>query len=271
MSIEKRKNIPTENLATVCYLAKFGYLASTSASRSNKNFKTKRIRDDLMFSSVEFEVSRKTESIVKQLQSMEVTWTENQKKHWKEKILKNLKNRQHMNDLIDILLKKCKEHGGPVTDMTDLNKCMKESPKKYLKRFLQQEISLQKLLHQNDVKERPLLYKIIFLTPEQMIDNLTILLTVPEENENQAKDIIFPSEEEIIDILMENCDSFSNTTVTNNSMFYQQQPIAVVWDQDEGSRYWCIAFYCGTSGLEECIIVDNLQQLNKSGNNTEWI
>ena len=105
------------------------------------------------------------------------------------------------------------------------------------------KISLQKLLHQNDVKERPLLYKIIFLTPEQMIDNLTILLTVPEENENQAKDIIFPSEEEIIDILMENSDSFSNTTVTNNSMFYQQQPIAVVWNQDEGSRYWYIAFY----------------------------
>ena len=52
---------------------------------------------------------------------MEVTWTENQKKHWKEKILKNLKNRQHMNDLIDILLKKCKEHGVTVTDMTDLN------------------------------------------------------------------------------------------------------------------------------------------------------
>ena len=35
-----------------------------------------------MFSSAEsdVEVSRKTESIVKQLQSMEVTWTENQKK-----------------------------------------------------------------------------------------------------------------------------------------------------------------------------------------------
>ena len=108
-----------------------------------------------------------------------------------------------------------------------------------------------------------------FFTPEQMIENLTILLTVPEENENQAKDIIFPSEEEIIDILMENCERFSNTTVTNNSIFYQQQPIAVVWDQDEGSRYWCIAFYLGTSDLEEYIIIDNLQQLKKSANNTK--
>ena len=56
MSIEERKNIPTENLATECYLAKFGYLTSISASRSNKNFY------DLMFSSVESDVkvSRKT-------------------------------------------------------------------------------------------------------------------------------------------------------------------------------------------------------------------
>ena len=71
---------------------------------------------------------------------------------------------------------------------------------------------------------------------QQMIENSTILLTVPEENENRAKDIIFPSKEEIIDILKENGESFSNITVTNNSTFYQQQPIAVVWDQDEGSR-----------------------------------
>ena len=92
-----------------------------------------------------------------------------------------------------------------------------------------------------------------------MIENLTILLTVPEENGNRAKDIIFPFEEDIIDILKENGESFSNTTVTNNSTFYQQQPITVVWDQDEGSRYRCIAFYLGTSDLEECIIVDNLQ------------
>ena len=108
MSIKERKYIPIENLVTKRYLAKFGYLASISAYRSNKNFMTKRIRDDLMFSSVEseVEVSKKTESTVKQLQSMKVTWTENQKKHWKEKILKNLKTKQRMNDLIDILLKK---------------------------------------------------------------------------------------------------------------------------------------------------------------------
>ena len=69
---------------------------------------------------------------------------------------------------------------------------------------LRQEISLQKLQHPNDVKERPLLYKMIFLTAEQMVENLTILLRVPEENESRAKDIIFPSEVQIIDVLKKN-------------------------------------------------------------------
>ena len=41
MNIKERKNIPTENLATERYFATFGYLASISAFRSNKNFKAK--------------------------------------------------------------------------------------------------------------------------------------------------------------------------------------------------------------------------------------
>ena len=76
MTDEARKNIPTENLVTERYLAKFGYLASLSASRSNKNFKAKQIPDDLILSSVEIDVKvlKKTESIIKDLQSMEVMW-----------------------------------------------------------------------------------------------------------------------------------------------------------------------------------------------------
>ena len=35
MAEEERKNIPMESLVAECYLAKFGYLASISASHSN--------------------------------------------------------------------------------------------------------------------------------------------------------------------------------------------------------------------------------------------
>ena len=46
---EELKSLPTENLETERYLAKFGYLAFPSAARSNKFFKAQRIRDELMF------------------------------------------------------------------------------------------------------------------------------------------------------------------------------------------------------------------------------
>ena len=83
---EGRKNITTENLDTELYLAKFGYLASLSASHSNKDFKSKRIQDDQMFSSVELEVEvlKKTESFFKDWQSMQVVWTNRQRQQWKE-------------------------------------------------------------------------------------------------------------------------------------------------------------------------------------------
>lgn len=107
MTDEGRKNIPTENLVTERYLAKFGYLASLSASRSNKNFKAKQIPDDLILSSVEIDVKvlKKTESIIKDLQSMKVMWTESKDISGKERKSKNVKKKQPMNDEIDILLK----------------------------------------------------------------------------------------------------------------------------------------------------------------------
>jgi hypothetical protein len=44
LTSEERENLPTEK-----YLAKFGTIASVSAKHSNRFFKAKRIRDDLMF------------------------------------------------------------------------------------------------------------------------------------------------------------------------------------------------------------------------------
>lgn len=72
--LENEWNPRAAQLYTMSCLAKFDYLGSLSASHSNKNFKAKRIGDDLMFSSVESEaiVLRKTVSIIKDLQSMKV-------------------------------------------------------------------------------------------------------------------------------------------------------------------------------------------------------
>ena len=53
LTSDERKNLPTNNLNCERYLAKFGYLAAQSAAHSNKLFKAKRIRDDLVLPDAE--------------------------------------------------------------------------------------------------------------------------------------------------------------------------------------------------------------------------
>ena len=97
LSYEERTNIPTENLLAERYLAKFGYLASISASRSNKFLKAKRMRDDLMFTvGGEGRTTKAaTNHLIKALEHLEVLWTDDQKKKWKEKISENIKKKAH--------------------------------------------------------------------------------------------------------------------------------------------------------------------------------
>ena len=88
LSHEERKNLPMENLACEHYLSRFGVLVAVSAAKSNKFFKAKRIRDDLMFDKKmtnEEEVGKVTKKILNDLKSMEVSWMTKQKECWKEK------------------------------------------------------------------------------------------------------------------------------------------------------------------------------------------
>jgi hypothetical protein len=63
LSASARDNLPTNNLNTERYLARFGGLASDSARHSNKSFKGKRIRDDVMFGKTETQIANNTKSI----------------------------------------------------------------------------------------------------------------------------------------------------------------------------------------------------------------
>ena len=77
-----------------------------------------------MFSSVELkvEVLKKTKSIIKDLQLIELVWTDKKKTTVKRKKSENLKKKQLMNSYIDILLKECKDHGGHITGIKEFNK-----------------------------------------------------------------------------------------------------------------------------------------------------
>ena len=77
------------------YLAKFGYLAAQSAVHSNKLFKAKGIRDDLVLSDAEDSllVERSMNKMIKIFDEMEISWSSKQKEFKKERIFGNIKEK----------------------------------------------------------------------------------------------------------------------------------------------------------------------------------
>ena len=128
---DERKNLPTENLACERYLSQFGALAGVSAAKSNKFFKAKRIRDDLMFnkemSDGEEEIVKATNNILNHLKSVEISWTADQRRCWKEKIEESVKKNTRKGKYKDLLLNQCKRHGGPFTSTSEIRDLVKET------------------------------------------------------------------------------------------------------------------------------------------------
>ena len=128
---QQLNNLPTNNLVSERYLGAFGYLASLSAKRSNKFFKGIRIRDDLMFWGNQQETKayeRRDLAKVRKLDEMESVWNKQQQDLQMEHLNMSAKKKQRSNDFIDVVLSKCKLHGGPVTNAQEV----KDIPKKQI-------------------------------------------------------------------------------------------------------------------------------------------
>ena len=95
LTSDERENLPTNNLNYERYLAKFGYLAAQSAAHSNKLFKAKRIRGDLVLSDAEDSllVERSMSKMMKILDEMEISWSSKQKELKKERLFENIKKK----------------------------------------------------------------------------------------------------------------------------------------------------------------------------------
>ena len=89
------ENLPTKNLNYERYLAKIRYLAAQSEARSNKLFKAKRIRDDLVLSDAKDSllVERSMNKTMKILDEMEISWLSKQKELKKERLFENMKKK----------------------------------------------------------------------------------------------------------------------------------------------------------------------------------
>ena len=213
---DERRLIPTDNLSCEQYLSWFGSLAAVSAAKSNKFFKAKRKHDDLVFDKKmtteddEVVVLKATKSIVKELNCMEISWTDQQKKRLKDKIENAVKKNTCRGNYKD-LLRQCKNHGGPVGLTEYVQKLVSEtSNKKKLKSYLRSEVGFQKALHPFDSKERSYLYKMNFASAEEFAENLMIHLNV-SQNPDAAEGFELPTEEEMYKLIFKGDDSSSGS------------------------------------------------------------
>ena len=172
-----------------------------------------------------------------------------------------------------LLLKNCKTHGGPFTDLQELETYVNSvNDEKKLKKDLRQEIGFQKMLHPVDAKERNHLYKMNFLIPEEMVENLCILLDNDIES-NEGEVVTLPSEEDIMEILSGRTPTVATTPAADdndNPVFTHLQPLAVVWDANDGKRYWSIGFFLNE--IDEITIrVDHLLRKGNTSQNGVWV
>ena len=207
-------------------------------------------------------IDRSMNSIMKQLDEMELSWTDLQRTKQKERLLENLMKKRKTNDFMNGILKKCKEHNGPVTSVEELMKLVQiESPN--LKTFLRLEIQFQRETHRRDAEIRSDLYKVNSLSVDEMILNLTVLLSNdPDADES----VLFPCEEEIMEIINnspadelkeassetssrvemieKNLEIPSEKSVESGTatLFEPNQPLAVIWDE-RNRKKWYIGFF----------------------------
>ena len=135
-------------------------------------------------------------TLYEKLDKMENVWTQNQKDILKARLNESLSKNQRDN-FVERILIKCKNHGGPLTDIEELQALLAQHENGSLKKYLREEIQYQKAVHHKDSQERPELYKINNLSIAQMSENLLLMLSDQSLTEN----LIFATEEEIMDIL----------------------------------------------------------------------
>ena len=115
-------------------------------------------------------VKKKDLPTMKTLNKMECEWGGGQKTAKRVKPSKDKEKKVRDNTTFDILLRKCKEHGGPVTSAREVEKIVHD------KAFLRVELRFQKVTHPKDSLARPDAYRINKLIIDEMKNNLLQLL-----------------------------------------------------------------------------------------------
>ena len=108
-----------------------------------------------------------------------------------------------------------------------------------------------------------------FLSIKEIVENLSILLD--NDAESYEEEVVsLPSEEDIMDILTEKESVVVPPTTTNSPMFTHLQPLAVIWDDKNGKRYWSIGFFLNEVD-DATICVDHLERKGNGSQNVDWV
>ena len=104
-----------------------------------------------------------------------------------------------------------------------------------MKTFLKQEIQYQRLTHHPDVEVRKDLYKVKNVSLEDMIENLTVM-SYDEQND---EGVVFPSEEEVMNVLKGNISLPVTQPEVNDAVcLLPNQPVAVIWDSKHKKKWY---------------------------------
>ena len=199
-------------------------------------------------------------SLAKTLDAQEKEWIEKQKVLTKDKIKKDCNDALIATEYVHILLKKCKTWGGPLTDVTELERIVVQSDDdQNLKSILRSEIAYRKRTS-NDAKTRPQLYRLNQLSTAEMKVNLTLILTTETEidatsipempTEDEMKSIFFGSDSVTIKQL--ESESLPEPEVTVN------EPCIVIWDTNT-SRQWYLGI-CVSEESDGTYTVEHLER-----------
>ena len=93
------------------------------------------------------------------------------------------------------------------------------------------------------------------LSLQELTENLVILFEEYDTSGgNEA--IQFPTEDEIYNQIL-GTEPALTSTPTEDLEFKPNEPIAVLWNKDDGTRYWCVFMY---QDDDDTIKVDHLVQ-----------
>ena len=101
------------------------------------------------------------------------------------------------------------------------------------------EIQCQRVTYHRDAEVRKYLYKVNNVSLEYMMENLTVMLSEEQNNEG----VVFPSEEEVMNILKGNFPLLVTQPEVSDAVFVlTNQPVAVIWDSKHKKK-WYVGFF----------------------------